>query len=158
MPADALFSLGANLDLRFQGTGTQPLSDVILDYMYGVAAFKCWGVEASREMLQKYYESHYKSVLLAAPNPHSGEAGSDSGGDGDDPRDADYVLNASQQHHSSISRDTEMNAFIMALQGTSQEDAAKRWEKRMDEEGRIAQQASPNKVMEWMRTVEVGGS
>jgi hypothetical protein len=100
MPADTLFTVGANLDLRFRGTGTPSPSDVILDHMYGIAAFKCWrwGLEASREMLQTYYESRYKPVLLT-PNPHS--ATDDDGGsdcdDGGDPRDANYIPDASQQ-------------------------------------------------------------
>jgi len=172
MPPNILFEAGANLDILFQGTGTPPPSVVILDYMYGVAAFKCWGIEASRETLRKYYESHYK-VLLAVPNPHSGDDGADDGDsgdgddgdDGDDLSDADYDPNASQQYYSSTSRGTEMatamdklNAFLMSLHGTSPEDAARRWEKRMEEKEQIAQQASRNKVMEWMRTVEVGGS
>lgn len=174
MPPKVLFAVGANLDILFQGTGTPPPSDIILDYMYGVAAFKCWGIEASREMLQKYYESHYK-VLLAVPNPHSGDDGNDGnddggsgdcddGNDGDDPSDANYDPNASQQYYSSTSRGTEMatamdnlNTFIMLLQGTSPEDAARKWEKRMEEKEQIAQQASRNKVMEWIRTAEVGG-
>jgi len=153
------------LDIMFQGTGTPPPSDVILDYMYGVAAFKCWGIEASREMLRKYYESHYK-VLLAVPNPHSGDDGADDGGNGDcdDGNDGDDP-NASQQYYSSTSRGTEMatamdnlNTYIMLLQGTSPEDAARRWEKRMEEKEQIAQQASRNKVMEWIRTAEAVGS
>jgi hypothetical protein len=34
MPANILFEAGANLDILFQGTGTSPPSDIILDYMY----------------------------------------------------------------------------------------------------------------------------
>jgi hypothetical protein len=52
----------------------------------------------------------------------------------------------------------KLNAYIMLLQGISPEDADKKCEKRMEEEKQIAQQASAKKVMEWMRTVEVGGS
>jgi len=157
MPPDVLFAVGANLDIQFLGTGTPPPSDVILDYMYGIAAFKCWGVEASREMPQTYYDSHYKPVL-PTPNPHSGTDGVDDDGGSDcDPCDADYAPDASQQQYSSVSRGVEMaaamdksNAYIMLLQGTSPEDAAKRWEKRMEEKEQIAQQASAKKVMEWM--------
>jgi hypothetical protein len=171
MPPNILFEAGANLDILFQGTGTPPPSDIIIDYMYGIAAFKCWGIEASREILQTYYESHYKPVLRT-PNPHNGTDGDDDGGndsddadDADDPLDAHYAPDASQQQYSSISRGVEMgavmdklNAYLMLLQGTSSEDAAKRWEKRMLEKEKIAQQASAKKVVEWMRTVEVGGS
>ncbi len=159
MPPNILFPAGANLDILFQGTGNSPPSVVILDYMYGVAAFKSWGKETSRKMLETYYESHYKPLLLAAPNPQS----SDDGNDGDDPRD--YDLDTSQQHYSSTGRGTEMaramdklNAVIMSLKGTSPQEAAKREEERMEEEEQIARRASQSKVMEWMRTVEVGGS
>jgi hypothetical protein len=168
MPANILFEAGANLDILFQGTGTSPPSDIILDYMYGVAALQRWGVEASREKLQKVYESRYKP-LLTAPGPHSGDDGTDSaddegGDDGDDPRDADYDPNASQQHHASIRRGDKMakamdnlNAVLMYLKGTSPQEVAARWEKRMDEEEEITRKASQNKVMGWMKAVEVGG-
>ena len=103
MPPTILFPAGANLDIRFRGTGTPLPSDLILDYVYGIAAFKCWGIEGSREMLQTYYESHYKPVLLT-PNPHSGV---------DD--DADYAPDESQQQYSSISRGVEMAAAMDKL-------------------------------------------
>jgi hypothetical protein len=151
--------------------GTSPPSDIILDYMYGVAALQRWGVEASREKLQKVYESRYKP-LLAAPGPHSGDDGTDSaddegsdgGDDGDDTRDADYDPDASQQHHASIRRGDKMakamdnlNAVLMYLKGTSPQEAAARWEKRMEQEAEIARKASRKKVTEWMKAVEVGG-
>jgi hypothetical protein len=127
-------------------------------------------------VLQRVYKSHYKP-LLATPNPHSVDDGADSaddgggdngddGDDGDDPRDADYDPNASQQHYASIRRGDEMakamgnlNAVLMYLKGTSPQEAATRWEKRMEqlEEAEIARKASRNKVMEWMKAVEVGG-
>ncbi len=52
----------------------------------------------------------------------------------------------------------KLNAVIMSLKGTSPQEAAKREEERMEEEEQIARRASQSKVMEWMRTVEVGGS
>ena len=166
MSARSLFAAGANLDILFQGTGTSPPSDIILDFMYGVAAIQCWGVGASQEILQKVYESHYKP-LLTVPGPHSGadSADDDGGDDGDDPRDADYDPNSSQQHYSSIRRGDKMakaidnlNVLMMYLTGTSPQEAAARWEKRMEEEEEIARKASRNKVMEWMKSAEVGGS
>jgi predicted transcriptional regulator len=50
-----------------------------------------------------------------------------------------------------------LNAVLMYLKGTSPQEAAARWEKRMEEEEEIARKASQNKVMEWMKGVEVGG-
>ena len=173
MPSNILFEAGANLDILFQGTGTSPPSHVILDFMYGIAALKQWGVNASREMLQKVYETRYKP-LLAAPGPHSGDDGTDSADegsdgdegidDGDNARDADYDPNASQLHYASVRRGGTMvkamdnlNAIMMYLKGTSPQEAAARWEKRMEEEEEIARKAGRNKVMEWMKGVEVGG-
>ena len=37
------------------------------------------------------------------------------------------------------------------------QEAAARWEKRMEEEEEIVQKASRDKVMGWMKAVEVGG-
>ena len=170
MPSKVLFDVGANLDILFQGTGTPPPSHVVLDYMYGIAVFKQWGVNVSREMLQNVYESHYKP-LLAAPGPHSGDddtdsvdegGGGDDGDDGDDPRDDPDA--SQQQHYASVRRGDvmakamdDLNAVIMYLKGTSPQEAAARWEKRMEEEEEIARKASRSKVMEWMNAVEVSG-
>jgi hypothetical protein len=49
----------ANLDILFQGTGNSPPSVVI-----GVAALNCWGTETSHTLLETYYESRYKPLLL----------------------------------------------------------------------------------------------
>ncbi len=166
MPARVLFEVGASVDILFQGNGTSPPSDIILDYMYGVAAFQCWGVKASREVLQRVYESHYKP--LHAPNLHSADDGTDGGGgdsdDGDDPRDPDYEPHTSRGHYASIRRGDEMakamdnlNAVLTYLKGISPQEAATRWEKRMEQEEEIARKASRNKVKEWMKAVEVSG-
>jgi hypothetical protein len=170
-PAEILFASGANLDILFQGNGISPPSDIILDFMYGIAAFRCWGVKDSREVLQRVYESLYKP-LLDAPNLHSADDGTDSaddgggsdGDDGDDPRDADYKPHASHGHYASIRRGDEMakamdnlNEVLMYLNGISPQEAATRWEKRMEQEEEIARKASHNKVKEWMKAVEIGG-
>src|SRR5258705_10331465 len=122
--------------------------------------------------MRQYYENHYKPLLLTAPNPNGGDDCDNDGGssscdkenDSDDSSDPDYVFGVSQLQYYSTRRGTEMaiamdklNALMMSLQGTSPEDAAKRWEKRMEEEEQVAQQASRNKVMEWLG-VQVGGS
>jgi hypothetical protein len=49
----------ANLDILLQGIGNSPPSVVI-----GVAALNCWGT-ATRTLLETYYESRYKSLLLS---------------------------------------------------------------------------------------------
>ncbi|KAI9465361.1 hypothetical protein BJY52DRAFT_1221018 [Lactarius psammicola] len=38
-----LFASGSNVDTLFQGTGSSLPPAIILDYVYGVAAYNCWG-------------------------------------------------------------------------------------------------------------------
>jgi hypothetical protein len=40
------FTLGLGVDAIFRGTGTSQPPAIILDYMYGVAAYNCWGSTA----------------------------------------------------------------------------------------------------------------
>jgi hypothetical protein len=144
----------ANLDILFQGTGNSPPS---VDYMYGVAALNCWGTETSSHTAGDVL----RITLQTPPTPNPQSSHDSEGSDCDDGEDP----GASQQRYSSTRRGTEMarainklNGVIMSLKGISPQEAAKREEKRMEQQQRIAQRASQSKVMEWMRTVEYSGS
>ena len=65
---------GANVDASFRGTGNSPpLSPVILDYMYGVAAYTLWGMGRKDGMVETYYKSSTKAsaVMTKVTDPDS---------------------------------------------------------------------------------------
>ena len=152
------FAAGANVDALIGGTGTLPSpSSVILDYMYGVAAYTLWGVGPLDGMIEAYFKSQYEPVLQRRPIPPCDGEG--------DPKDADYKPGASQTQYTSTRREdrlvkgmNELNTVLMYLNGVSPQEAANLSKKRLEEEERIAQEASRSKVMEWMTTVDVNRS
>jgi hypothetical protein len=52
----------------------------------------------------------------------------------------------------------DLNSVLMAIQGITPQEAAKRREKWLREEELKAQEASRSKVVEWMNTADVGSS
>ncbi|KAK0495743.1 hypothetical protein EDD18DRAFT_1392804 [Armillaria luteobubalina] len=53
----------AQCDARITGSGNPPVSTIILDYVYGVAAFKRWaGGPGVEKMMQARFEALYKSI------------------------------------------------------------------------------------------------
>ncbi|KAK2460178.1 hypothetical protein APHAL10511_007857 [Amanita phalloides] len=66
-----------------------PPSTVILDFMYGVAAYQCWGSgQDIKEVMQQCFAKHYKSITIL-PSPYSSD--NDSSLEPDDPND--YIPN-----------------------------------------------------------------
>lgn len=51
----------------------------------------------------------------------------------------------------------ELNSVLMSIQGITPQEAANRRKKQMEEEELKAQEASQEKVMEWMKTTDVSG-
>jgi hypothetical protein len=162
------FAAGGNVDALFRGTGneSQP-SPLILDYIYGAAVYSLWGVGRPDAIIEQYFKSHYKSILQRRTNlPRKDEDDDDAGNDSDDcpddPGDADYEPGQSQTQYTSTRCKNrlakamdELNRVLMCLNGISPEEATNRWEKRMEEEQRIAREASRSKVMEWVNAVDV---
>ncbi|KAI0252791.1 hypothetical protein BJV78DRAFT_1281379 [Lactifluus subvellereus] len=180
----AAFIYGAHVDAQFQGTGIPLPPAIILDYLYGIAAYNCLrsrqGDGDVHSVMKSYRREHYADIPPRSPlgnnddNPPSKEE--------DDPSDPDYDPNhgSSQEQvdahgpdpptslqrrpYTSIRRGgvmatamDELNSVLMSLQGITPQEVANRREKRMEEELR-AQEASRSKVMEWMKIGAVGGS
>jgi hypothetical protein len=160
------FAAGANVDALIGGTETLPSpSSVILDYMYGVAAYTLWGVGRIDGVIEAYFKSQYRPVLQRRPIPPCDDEGDDGDDCPDDPNDADYEPGASQTQYTSTRREdrlvkgmNELNTVLMYLNGVSPQEAANLSKKRLEEEERIAQEASRSKVMEWMTAVDVNSS
>ena len=174
------FGYGLNVDALFRGTSSLPHA-VILDYVYGVAAYKCWssrrGDNDVHDVMGNYRSEHYINIPAISPGPpiHGGEDLPFN-----DPYDPDFDPNApadshdpdhppttlSQRRHYTSTRTgdvmakamDELNIALMFVSGITPQEAADRREKQMEEEELKAQEASRSKVTEWMKTTDVSSS
>ena len=181
------FGLGLSVDANFQGTATTPSIGtdttppigtdttpsigtdtppiILLNFMYGVAAYKRWRSPPGVGIIKAYFEEHYKHISVPRPRAPSGESESPSYEDTqedpndpdnapdnstqEDPNDPDYVPDNS----SMVAAMDELDMVLMYIRGITPEEAAIRWEKRLKEEEQMAQEAGRRKVMEWIDTV-----
>ena len=160
------FGLGLSVDANFQGTATTPPIGtdttppigtdtppiILLNFMYGVAAYKRWrsppGVDIINAYFTEHYAEHYKTIPV--PQAPSGESESPSDEqEQEDPNDPDYVPDNSSMEDAM----DELDMVRMYIRGITPEEAAIRWEKRLKEEEQMAQEAGRRKVMEWIDTV-----
>ncbi|KAH9072335.1 hypothetical protein EDB83DRAFT_2313389 [Lactarius deliciosus] len=149
------FVFGAHVDALFNGKDRSlPLPhDIVLDYMYGVAAYKRWKSTAGiHDVMKSYYDAHYANIPGLPRKPPSD--------DSDDAPEPETL-----RHNPSTSRGDarveamdDLNMVLMYINGTTPEEVAERREKRMEEEERAAQDRGRNKVTEWMRHTDVVGS
>ena len=143
-----LFDLGLSVDANFQGTDSTP-PIVLLNFMYGVAAYKRWKSPPGVDIITRYSAMHYRDIPPLLPRTPSGESESPSDGQ-EDPNDSDYLP---EDTTSMVEAMDEMNMVLMYLSGITPEEAAIRREKRLEEEEKMAQEAGRSKVLEWVDTV-----
>jgi len=138
---------GVNVDALFQGEGGSLPSPAILDYAYGVAAYKCWrsrmhvGNVGVPDVMNNYCNHHYAQIPALPPTPPD-----DTGHD------------AWKRHPSTRGRDDselakameELNVLLMHINGTTPEEVAERRQKIIEQRERAAQEASRSKVLEWL--------
>jgi hypothetical protein len=75
-------------DARIAGAGIPPPSVVILDFMYGVAAYHHWGSgQDFEEVLQHRFTEHYKSIPIPATSQPSSDDDSSPESDNLDDKD-----------------------------------------------------------------------
>ncbi|KAH9025430.1 hypothetical protein EDB85DRAFT_217922 [Lactarius pseudohatsudake] len=70
------FSNGGHVDAKFRSTGGGPLPpSIILDYIYGIAAYQHWGNKQleGRGLLERYYEQNYAHISASHPEPPSND-------------------------------------------------------------------------------------
>ncbi|KAI9441315.1 hypothetical protein H4582DRAFT_2127212 [Lactarius indigo] len=116
VPAFTFFAIGSNLDALFQGTTNENATSshpegtgnslppaIILDYMYGVAAYKQWGRQGSNvhDVTVSYHKGHCADI------PVSPRTISDNSVDTPDP---DKPLPASRRRHTSTRGSTMAKA------------------------------------------------
>jgi hypothetical protein len=123
--------------------------------MYGVAAYNHWKIEHSdnevHNVMKSYHDNYYANI--PAPPDRSSSNGNNSS-----------PTSLQQRHYMSTRRGNimanamdELNSVLMSIQGITPQEAANRRKKQMEEEELKAQEASQEKVMEWMKTTDVSG-
>lgn len=83
------FISGASVDAVFQGT--QP-SAIILDYVYGVAAYKIWGSKPRCCVIEEYCNEHYAQIAVPSHRPSSDNQSNPSFNEGDNPDKPSPIL------------------------------------------------------------------
>ncbi|KAG5640052.1 hypothetical protein DXG03_001515 [Asterophora parasitica] len=152
-PPTIAFDFGANVDALFQGEGTPLPHPVILDYFYGLAAYKCWRIGGENgsvpEVLSNYREAHYTRFPSPVFEPEDSEHNtSDSGASRRHRSTRDY--RSTRRGESEILKVMdELNELLMYASGTTPEAVAERNRKQMEQRERAAQEAGRSKVMEW---------
>ncbi|KAF8325684.1 hypothetical protein F5887DRAFT_1065316 [Amanita rubescens] len=146
-------------DARITGTGTSLPSTVILDYIYGVAAYQRWGSGRDIEevMVQRFAE-YYKSIPIPPAPPHSSD--SDGFSEPDHPNDGDYIPDRRPRgrNHSTKMSDEMLRAMdkvlalSMLVKGTTPELMAAERQRREEAEELRAKEASRVKVQQWMQS------
>ena len=141
-----------NVDALFQGEGVPLPSTVILDYVYGIAAYKAWrskhGVGFNK--MRAYHIEHYAQIPPPLVPP-----------DDIDDTDSDYKPHKRRKPYTSTRRSgleetmDELNMVLMYMHGITPEMAAERRQKEIDRDERAAQEASRSKVMEWRNHMDV---
>ena len=161
----SMISLGAHLDVQFRGSPPSPPSPpaLILDYVYGVAAFRAWGSRQDDEVdatMRDYRKNNYAHItpLLPQVDDDNYSFQQPDSHTSDDLNDGDYRGASTRRGDIMAAAMDRLNSVLMCINGTTPQEAAIRWEKRMKEEGLMAQEAGRSKVMEWMKTTAVGGS
>jgi hypothetical protein len=155
------FGLGASVDAFFPRTNVSLPPAVILDYMYGVAAYKRWGTMQGRSVVESYYLEHYAQIPVPPRRPSSDYDSNPPSDESDNPNKPPQR----RYHHSSRKEEPmveamdRLNLVLMLIHGITPEEAAKRREEEEEEEELKAQEASRSKVMDWMNSADdVGGS
>jgi hypothetical protein len=158
---DIAYRCGAHVDAQFRGSGLGALlplpPSIILDYVYGVAAYRMWRSDKRvHDVMSTYHREQYAGIP-SLPRPSPTASMSSAEGDFDDTlADPDYVPTASletaSQDDGMAQAMDDLNLFLMRVNGINPQDLADKWEKQMEEEERVAQEKSRSKVMEWRST------
>jgi hypothetical protein len=136
-PPDVAFLALQNVDALFGGIGVRLPSTVILDYIYGITAYKAWRSKRDDgfDQMKAYRNEHYAQIPPPSPSP--------------------------RKHYPSTRRSgleeamDELNMFLMYIHGITPEMAAERNQKEIEREEQAAQEASRSKVMERRNHLDV---
>jgi hypothetical protein len=153
---DIAYRCGAHVDVQFCSSGLGALLPlppaIILDYMYGVAAYRMWrSNKRVHDVMSTYHREQYADILpLTLLSPTSSVSTVRSVDFDNTLVDPDPDPTASQDDGMAQAMD-DLNLFLMCVNGINPQDLADKWEKQMEEE-QVAQEKSQSKVMEWRST------
>jgi len=160
-PSVAL-ALGANVDALFQGEGGSPPSTVILDYVYGVAAYNSWRSNRGNvDVMGEYRKIHYANIKPPSRAPpddtdDASDPGETSGTEYQPRRTLKSGPRERKRDESDLAKAMdELNVVLMYIHGITPGEAAKRRQKEIEQEERAAQEAGRRKVMEWRKHMDV---
>jgi hypothetical protein len=151
-----------NVDAVFRDEGVPLPSTVILDYIYGVTAYKAWRSKRGDGFneMEAYHNEHYAQIPPPTPAPPDDTDGTDVTSGPDDHKDSHYkprkLYPPTPRARSGLEETMdELNMFLMRIHGITPEMAAERRQKELEREERVAQEASRSKVMEWRNHLDV---
>jgi hypothetical protein len=125
------------LDARISGTGISPPPNLLLDFMYGVAAYRRWGGgQDISEVMQHRYTEHYKSIPIPPPSPSSSDGDSSPG-----QRMSNGLLDAMDN----------VLMLSMLLKGRTPQSMAAERQRREEEEELHTQKAGQAKARQWIQ-------
>lgn len=145
-------------DARIAGTGISPPSTVILDFMYGVAAYRCWGSgQDIEEVMQQRFAEHYENIPIPPASLPSSDGDSSSESVDDDDEYKPNRRPRGRNHRSNMSDGMlramdNVLALSMLLKGTTPELMAAERQRREEAEELRAKEASRVKVQQWMQS------
>ena len=146
-------------DAHIAGMGISPPSTVILDFMYGVAAYRCWGSgQEMMDMMQHCFTKHYQSIPIPLASLPSSDG--DSSPESDDLDDDEYnpnIRRKGRNHTSNMSNGMlramdDVLTLSMLLKGMTPELMAAERQKREEAEELRVKEASRVKVQQWMQS------
>ena len=142
---------GAHTDVQFLGRDRSlPLPpDIILDYMYGVAAYKLWRSDPQivDEVMSTYHREQYTDIPLLPQRSPNTASETVTGGDSDHPLDDDYFPSSEDEMSRAMD---DLNLALMRISGITPQELADRRKKQAEEEEQVAKETSRRKVSEWM--------
>ena len=151
-PDTSLFPI-PQYDACIAGTGIPPPSTLILDFMYGIAAYLCWGSgQDIKEVMRHRFTESYEPIPIP-PAPVRDD-------DDDDDDDDEYVPNRQPRSKNRCSKMSDgmlramdnVLALSMLLKGTTPQLMAAERQKQEEAEEARAKAASCAKVQQWMRS------
>lgn len=156
-----MFSLGASMDAVFRGTTRRRKlpPTIILDYLYGVAAYNHWRSRKNGDELRRLMRNLHNN--RESNDSEYVPSGSSSGDHNPGPNHplASLQVRRSRRHTSAWKGNVmtkamdDLNIVLMMLKGITPEDLIRRREQQVEEEEMRAQKASQNKVLAWIATI-----
>jgi hypothetical protein len=115
---------GAHTDVQFLGSNhSLPLPpDIILDYMYGVAAYKLWRSNPGvGEVMSTYHREHYRDISPLLQSPSTASETQTEGHVSDHTLNPDYFPSSSEDMSQAMD---DLNLALMHISGITPQELA----------------------------------